>query len=234
LNVTDDDGAWSAKVTNCRVTIPIFWLNVTIVDAISGKSIPDAEVKIDGRQYPLVDGSVFLEAESGEHRITATAIDYLQTKVDIPLTGSISEAIDMNPLCTIRATNEKGTQMVKYASDESVYATVSSPDIYQSQIFVIAGAPPADQAPISDATGGGPVNIEVGKGQTSLVWPPDQRRGEFRLVLDLDSDGVFDSSYDRLSPRFSIPEMIFLMAILMNFLAVIFKLARGLENPVPR
>jgi len=234
LNVTDDDGAWSTKVTNCRITIPIFWLNVTIVDAVSGNPISSAEAKIDGREYPLVDGSISLAAESGGHRITATALDYIQTTVDVQLSGSISLPIEMNPVCRIWPSDVKGTQIVTYAFEESVYATVLSPGTYLSQIFVVSGALPADQTPLVDVTGDGPVNIEVTKGQTySMVWPPDQRKGEFRMVLDLDSDGVFDSSHDRISPRFSIPEMIYLLA-LSNFVAIIFKLGRGSESSVPQ
>jgi PKD repeat protein len=233
LNVTDDDGTWSTGVTVCRITIPIFWLNITIVDAVSGNPITSAEAKIDGMAYPLVDGSVSIEVESGGHRITATAIDYIQKTVDIQLTGSISLPIEMNPVCRIWPSDDKGTQMNSFSSEETVYATILSPGIYQSRVYVVSGALPADQATILDVTGDGPVNTKVGKGQTfSLVWPPDQRKGDFRLVLDLDSDGVFDSLHDRISPRFSVPEMAFLLA-LSSFLAIIFKLGRGSGTPVP-
>ena len=227
LNVTDSDGEWRTKVTNCRVTTPTYKVNLSVTDVINGETIANADIKLDGLGYSLPEGFITLELEPGEYQLLASAGRYSPKTVDLVLSGSTSISIGMNPVCRTWASDNSGVEKAVFSTDEVPYAAIMSPGEYYSRLYVIPVAPPLDQAELLDATGRGPITVNLIDGVTYVpAWSQGLRVGEYRMALDLDADGVFDSSHDRISPRFSIPE-----GMAMIFACMFYLFAIGGNSP---
>jgi PKD repeat protein len=218
LTVEDDSGGVDVDRTTCIVTDILYILEVSVIDSPTGTPLRGSTVGVDGRNYSVPHGQVIVTGlESGSHAVMAFKDGYEAGSVDITIEGNFSLSIALDPVCTIETTDSTGAERSSFSSEEPVFVSVVSPGNYYGRIYVVAPGGLGNGSALQDVTGLGFVSSQFVPGTTLVAaWQQNLQDGSFRTVLDLDGDGVLNLAYDRVSGRFTIPEigLIALMVLL--------------------
>jgi len=226
LSVRDNEGAVSVGRTNCTVTIALSNVTVFVSDAITERGLSDALLTIDGWNTTLSDGYAYVQLTKGTHRIEASKTGFRSVLQNVTVPPATRVNLALIPICSIFASDATGKVKDSFAPNQTVFATISSPGRYQVRVYAISDRPLADGEPLVDATGQGFSSFWTKEGNVTVpIWRTPGKEGSFNLVLDVNSDGLWDLRIDPTDssgrPGFAVGEGLGLLGSLLLITAVV-------------
>lgn len=225
LSVADNEGAISSQTTNCTIAVATYNLNISVIDIVTGEELVDVLLQVGSENFTLSGGYTSMNLVEGEYEVMAYKEGFLSAGSDISLTDDVSLHLTLTPVCSIWTSNSTGSEKNVYSWDETVFLTIFSPARYPARVYIVADAQLHDGQLLSDATGLGFGSFTIGPGQSKVpIWRSVDRNGDFKVVLDLDANGLLNTQYDVIdtpdAAGFNIAEGAILLAALNAMLLV--------------
>jgi len=99
------------------------------------------------------------------------------------------------------SSDRSGSPRNEFRFDEGVYATVSSPAVYNASLYVVPQGSEQGGQLLKDASDG-PEPLRMAGNATVLVWSAWLPQGRYDIVLDLNVNGRFDPDFDPMHSAF--------------------------------
>ena len=101
---------------------------------------------------------------------------------------------------SIWASDSTGEPQAEFACEEAVFATVSGPTAFEALVYVVYEGAFGQGSKLFDISRG-PTRFQLASDQTLAVWS-QPTPGLFGLILDLNSNGIYETDIDRSCQTF--------------------------------
>jgi hypothetical protein len=198
LTVTDDDGDSASIETLVEVTILETKATTFVVyDDIKLTPVVGAVISVDGANYTTGEFPVTVELRVGAHTVQVSKPGFSTQSETFYLDSEINKAYKLSPILELHASDSAGAPVDDFGPLDSVYITLTAPDEYPALLFVVNDRGYSDGRQLQDVRPGGSGHIVSENGTTiSLIWGPGLFTGKYDLVLDLNSNGIYNNEVD--------------------------------------
>lgn len=237
LTVTDDDGDSKMCTTTALISLgsPRHLLNILVLDSVKLTPVIGAIVSIGGKDYKTGEWPLSVELEEGSWTVLISKTGFLSAEETVVLNQPLSLSFKITPIFDLFSCDVTGVPKNDYSSNEIVYASLTAPDRYPSLLYVVSDGSTMDGQPLLDMSVDGHQYILSENGTTvTAVWKFHCVTGSYDIVLDLNSNGLFDLGSDVVEDLdtvgFRIPETFSMFALLFVVAQALRQMVQGKQS----
>ncbi len=220
LTATDDLGDSSSDATTATIgKAPIeCWLTISVMDAVKLTPLANPILTLNGSTHVLEEGSLSVRLAGGAWTISIWKQGYSTIDQTIFLDRDRSIAYELAPMLDVYPCDAMGRMKTDYSVSGQVYVCLDAPDRYAMCVYVVRDGQALDGRLLLDVTSNGCESVSESGALPLIVWPANLVEGRYDLVLDLNSNGIFDLGLDVLNSSegaaFTIPDVTTMSAFL--------------------
>ncbi len=199
LTVIDDDGDSGKRETRASIetALPQYQVSVWAVDRVRATVLSGFEIEIAGKVYRVQEPPCTLEIGAGNWSMMVTKAGYRPCERVVSVNRSGPVTLALAPLLDVFSSDSDGLNRDRYSVGHDVYATISSQGSYPVLVYVVDAGSATDQVGLNDvSTDGYEYQVTENGTSTLSIWKSPLAPGDYDIVLDLDSDGLFDRGLD--------------------------------------
>ncbi len=199
LEVMDDDGDSSSQNTTAGISSQKEMHQVSIVvrDAVNLVPLADLSVCVGREEYLVEEFPLDIWLEEGEWRVSINKTGYQRLERWVSVNESLAISLAATPDIRFFASDERGGEKVDYSITDTVYVTVVSPRDYSLRFRVVRDGKARSGEPLVDISTDGYDEIVAPSGSSTYpVWENRLELGSYDIVLDTNSNGIFDADTD--------------------------------------
>jgi PKD repeat protein len=225
LTAVDDDGGSSSIETMVQiVSSRRKTLRVLVHDSITGNPVAGVRLVIGSGVYFTGEEHVPIEVEMGQRHVGISKPGYVDMEKDIQVQEDMDLNYQIEPVIQLFGSDAGGNPKMDFTEMDSIYVSIWAPGVYPALLYVLPDGGAREGKVLLDSSPNGHEGIATGNGTIiEMVWGNHAIRGSYDVVLDLNSNGLYESSTDRLfndiGPAFRIPEVCLQLILLSGLIA---------------
>jgi hypothetical protein len=199
-------------------------LRVLVHEGIKGTPVSGARLEVGSSIYYTGEEAMIIEVEKGQQHVGISKPGYVGIEEDIQVEGDKDLNFTIEPLIQLSGSDAGGGLRTYFTEGESIYVSIWAPGEYPAQLYVLPDGGAEEGQVLLDLTHDGHERILTDNGTViEIVWREHAVKGSYDVVLDLNSNGLYESTTDRLfneiGPAFRVPEALLQLIILSGIAA---------------